>query len=100
MVRLDDALAHRQPQAEANLPRGEKWRGHPLGRLGAEPAAVVVHLNLQRTLAVAAGGRERHVHLRIARIGLEGIQHDFRQRVLECRAVADGRKLLIENPKF
>ena len=54
MMGLDDFSADGQAQAQANVARGEKRRGCFLDGFGCKAGPIVLHLDLQSWVAVAA----------------------------------------------
>ena len=89
VMRLDDFLADGQAQAQPDVARGEEWQRRLTCGLGGEACAVVLHLNLHVLPAFAVGrGLQAHVNGRRPGIGLERVEHDFGERVLERGAVA------------
>ena len=83
-MRLDNLMADRQAKAQAHIARGEKGHEGFLGRFRGEAGAVVLHFDLQSGHAVAAGfGLQTNVNGRRGGVGLQGVEHQVEQRLLQ-----------------
>ena len=87
VMRFDDLPADGQPESEPDVPRGEERGGRLSGGFGGKTGAVVLHLNLQILMAEVAFSVQLDSDSRFLGIGLQGIEHDLGQRVLEGSAV-------------